>query len=129
MPTPTAIVDRADRAIELRSYATSVTPIRHAALAVLLERDPELKARKARELHLDGPIGESELIAEPTGVPGRPERPQLVPHTDFKQRSVKTRPGRAALIHALAHIELNAVDLAVDIVWRFAGMPPEFYRQ
>ena len=36
--------------------------------------------------------------------------------------------GRAALIHSIAHIELNAIDLALDIVWRFPGMPDEFYR-
>ncbi len=38
-----------------------------------------------------------------------------------------TVEGRAALIHALAHIELNAIDLALDLCWRFAGMPDEFY--
>jgi uncharacterized ferritin-like protein (DUF455 family) len=36
--------------------------------------------------------------------------------------------GRAALIHSIVHIELNAIDLALDIVWRFAGMPDAFYR-
>ena len=41
---------------------------------------------------------------------------------------MKTPEGRATLIHALAHIELNAVDLALDIVWRFPGMPDDFYR-
>lgn len=61
-------------------------------------------------------------------MPGRPERPQLVPHTSLKQRSVGSVAGRAALIHALAHIELNAIDLAADIVWRFAGLPTQFYR-
>ncbi|MDP1646586.1 MAG: ferritin-like domain-containing protein [Rubrivivax sp.] len=55
--------------------------------------------------------------------------PTLVPASKLTQRSVQTREGRAALIHALAHIELNAVDLALDIVWRFAGMPDDFYRQ
>jgi uncharacterized ferritin-like protein (DUF455 family) len=40
-----------------------------------------------------------------------------------------TREGRAALIHALAHIELNAIDLGLDVVWRFSGMPDPFYRQ
>jgi uncharacterized ferritin-like protein (DUF455 family) len=40
-----------------------------------------------------------------------------------------TREGRAALLHALAHIELNAIDLALDVVWRFAGQPEAFYRQ
>ncbi len=42
---------------------------------------------------------------------------------------MKTVEGRAALIHALAHIELNAIDLALDVVWRFPDMPGEFYRQ
>jgi uncharacterized ferritin-like protein (DUF455 family) len=42
---------------------------------------------------------------------------------------VHTKEGRAALIHALAHIELNAVDLACDVVWRFDGLPDDFYRQ
>jgi uncharacterized ferritin-like protein (DUF455 family) len=42
---------------------------------------------------------------------------------------MKTVEGRAALVHALAHIELNAIDLALDICWRFAGMPDAFYRQ
>jgi uncharacterized ferritin-like protein (DUF455 family) len=41
---------------------------------------------------------------------------------------VHTREGRAALFHALAHIEFNAVDLALDLVWRFSGMPQDFYR-
>ena len=40
-----------------------------------------------------------------------------------------TVEGRAALTHALAHIELNAIDLALDICWRFAGMPHDFYRK
>ncbi|HTH59107.1 MAG TPA: ferritin-like domain-containing protein, partial [Paraburkholderia sp.] len=45
----------------------------------------------------------------------------------LKHRSVATRHGHAALIHSLAHIELNAIDLALDLVWRFAGMPRDFY--
>jgi uncharacterized ferritin-like protein (DUF455 family) len=42
---------------------------------------------------------------------------------------MRTPEGRAALIHALCHIELNAIDLAADMVWRFAAMPDLFYRQ
>lgn len=106
-----------------------MTTVRRDALAVLLERDPESKAIKARELRLDGPCGELEIIREPAGIPGRPLNPQLVAHTELKRRSMKTVEGRASLIHALAHIELNAVDLAADLVWRFAGMPTGFYRQ
>jgi uncharacterized ferritin-like protein (DUF455 family) len=70
-----------------------------------------------------------EFVDRHGGLPGRPELPLLVPHTELKQRSMKTAEGRAALLHALAHIELNAIDLAADIVWRFPGMPALFYRQ
>lgn len=61
--------------------------------------------------------------------PGRPEFPVLVPPTQVKRRSLHTPHGRIALLHALAHIELNAIDLALDIVARFAAvqMPQSFY--
>ncbi len=74
---------------------------------------------------LDPPV----TIAEPPGIPGRPDRPALVPHTQLARRSAHTVPGRAALLHAIAQIEFNAIDLALDTVWRFAGMPEAFYRQ
>lgn len=105
-----------------------MTSIRQHALDVLLDRDPGSKASRALALPSTGEFGENEHLDEPPGVPGRPERPHLVAHTSLKQRSVGTVAGRAALIHALAHIELNAIDLAADIVWRFAGRPMQFYR-
>lgn len=101
--------------------------VRQLALSVLLERNAALKATGALALSSVGDIGKDERLAEPDGVPGRPELPVLVSHTALKQRSMGTVPGRAALIHALAHIELNAIDLAVDIVWRFEELPKEFY--
>jgi uncharacterized ferritin-like protein (DUF455 family) len=102
--------------------------LRRQALAVLLTPDPWEKAARARRLGLDEqPVGADEALAEPPGIPGRPARPALVPHTALKQRSVQTPQGRAALMHALAHIELNAIDLAADLVWRFAGQPDAFY--
>ncbi len=65
----------------------------------------------------------------PTGpLPGRPDRPALVPPQSVPRRSMASVAGRAALIHALAHIEFNAINLALDMVWRFSGMPPDFYR-
>src|SRR6476469_697633 len=103
--------------------------LRRAALAVLLERDPGAKAERARALQPDGPAGEEETLAEPAGVPGRPEVPRVVPHTELQRRSLRTVEGRAALLHALAHIEFNAIDLALDVIWRFPGMPAAFYRQ
>jgi uncharacterized ferritin-like protein (DUF455 family) len=67
-------------------------------------------------------------IPEPPGLPGRPAQPNLVAPTLVPQRSPFTVAGRAALIHAICHIEFNAINLALDAVWRFAGMPADFYR-
>jgi uncharacterized ferritin-like protein (DUF455 family) len=70
----------------------------------------------------------SRPLAEPAGVPGRPARPELRHPSEMKNRAVGSIEGRAALLHALAHIESNAIDLALDIVWRFEGMPEAFYQ-
>ena len=55
--------------------------------------------------------------------PGRPEKPELIPPRQMPKRALTTDRGRIALLHAIAHIELNAVDLALDIVARFATEP------
>ena len=101
--------------------------LRTQALSLLLERDADRKASRAQALELDGPIDELASLAEPLGIPGRPALPALIAHTQLKQRSVRTLEGRAGLLHAIAHIELNAIDLALDAVWRFGGMPKAFY--
>lgn len=67
-------------------------------------------------------------LAPPPALPCRPARPALVAASQVPKRSVQSVQGRAALIHSLAHIELNAIDLGLDILWRFAGMPAAFYR-
>lgn len=64
----------------------------------------------------------------PIGAPGRPDRPQLVLPRDVPQRGLGTEEGRAALVHAVAHIEFNAINLAWDAVYRFRGMPDAYYR-
>lgn len=102
--------------------------LRSAALALLLEADPDAKARGAAALEDDGDTAADRVLAEPAGIPGRPARPPLVGHTEVKQRSVHTIEGRASLLHAIAHIELNAIDLALDAVWRFTAMPDAYYR-
>ena len=103
--------------------------LRHAALHVLLQPDPARKAAQALALDAALPVGAEETIAAPAGpVPGRPARPELVAPALLKPRPTHNVEGRAALLHALAHIELNAIDLACDISWRFAGMPEAFYR-
>lgn len=61
-------------------------------------------------------------------LPGRPARPELRRHTEVARRSPATPEGRAVLLHAIAHIELNAINLALDAIWRFEGMPEAYYR-
>ena len=64
---------------------------------------------------------------QPIGPPGRPERPRLVSPRELPQRRLHTESGRAALIHAVAHIEFNAINLALDAVYRFRDMPKTYY--
>ncbi len=61
-------------------------------------------------------------------VPGRPDRPQLVHPRSVPTRGLGSPSGRAALAHAVAHIEFNAINLALDAACRFDGMPAAFYR-
>ncbi|MFM0323017.1 ferritin-like domain-containing protein [Caballeronia glebae] len=105
---------------------------RRAALAILCERVPATKAARARALFDAGRAQTSRIdpnaaFAEPVDLPGRPERPELVEPSSLKRRSMQSDAGRAVLLHALAHIEFNAINLALDAVWRFPAMPPDFY--
>lgn len=63
----------------------------------------------------------------PIRMPGRPARPLLVHPRDLPRRGFGNIEGRAAFIHAVAHIEFNAIDLACDAIYRFRGLPPEYY--
>jgi len=60
-------------------------------------------------------------------LPGRPERPRLIPAQQVPTRKPFTPEGLAALLHAVCHIEFNAINLALDAVWRFDGMPEAYY--
>ena len=66
-------------------------------------------------------------LPEPIRRPGRPPRPRLVHPRDLPRRGFANPEGRAAFIHAIAHIEFNAIDLAWDAVYRFRGMPADYY--
>jgi uncharacterized ferritin-like protein (DUF455 family) len=66
--------------------------------------------------------------AAPIGIPGRPARPRLVSPRELPQRGLGSAEGRIALVHAVAHIEFNAINLAWDAVYRFRGMPSDYYR-
>jgi uncharacterized ferritin-like protein (DUF455 family) len=63
----------------------------------------------------------------PIGMPGRPGRPKLVPARALPQRGFGTPEGRAGFVHAIAHIEFNAIDLAWDAVYRFRSLPQAYY--
>jgi uncharacterized ferritin-like protein (DUF455 family) len=106
--------------------------MRRAALAILLERDAAAKAAQAGRLFALAEAGAAVAdpaleLPEPAGLPGRPERPVLVEPGALKRRSMQSDAGRAALLHALAHIEFNAINLALDALWRFPSMPGAFY--
>ena len=58
--------------------------------------------------------------------PGRPAYPNLVSPRDLPQRGLGSVDGRAALLHAVTHIEFNAINLALDAAWRFRAMPAQF---
>ena len=94
-------------------------------------REPVAKAQAVREwasaIEADAPIDTQTLIDEPPGLPGWPARPTRVPPSQLPQRSAFDGAGRAALLHAVAHIEYNAIALALDASWRFAGMPRSYY--
>jgi len=64
---------------------------------------------------------------DPIRMPGRPPTPNLVHPRDLPRRGFGTPEGRAGFIHAIAHIEFNAIDLAWDAVYRFRGMPRAYY--
>lgn len=103
--------------------------LRRGALEALCIDEPGAKCAAVSMLAAaDASVDCEAVIAGPSGIPGRPPRPLLVPPKDVPQRAVGTREGRAGLLHALTHIEFNAVNLALDAIWRFAGMPVAYYR-
>jgi uncharacterized ferritin-like protein (DUF455 family) len=106
--------------------------LRLAAFFWLAENDAVRKAEGVRSLARAWSSDEIKLDAHATltarqTIPGHPLQPGLVAPRLVKRRSMITPEGRVILIHALAHIEFNAINLALDAIWRFAGMPREYY--
>ena len=101
------------------------------AEACLAACDPDVKVGMTsewRRLWLEGALSlSSPGPPRPIGAPGRPQRPRLVPPRSLPRRGLGTAVGRAALIHAIAHIEFNAINLAWDAVYRFRDMPRAYY--
>lgn len=110
--------------------------LRQSALNWLLADDPFRKAEGviglqkahvANKATLDIQAQLSNQLTSPTDIPGRPAKPRLVSPLDVKRRSMRSAEGRSALIHALTHIEFNAINLALDAIWRFDNMPEQYY--
>jgi uncharacterized ferritin-like protein (DUF455 family) len=110
----------------------TIATLAEAAVEILSAAEPEAKLRRSRETASawrSGALAEVGATAPPCR-PARPGRPTLLPPRDMpKRRAAGSHANRVALLHALAHIELNAVDLAWDIVARFANLslPRAFY--
>lgn len=103
--------------------------MRWAELAdALAESDPAAKCRRVDALW-NSISNDSSAPAESTPPPaGRPETPELVSPASLPRRGLGSIHGRIALLHAVAHIEFNAINLALDAVARFSGMPEDYYR-
>ena len=104
--------------------------LRQRALAVFSLTDPHQKAEATMALALDSAQPHAldcHAQLHPVGPPGRPLKPELVHPQQVPRRSPFTAEGHCALLHSIAHIEFNAINLALDAIWRFAGMPADYY--
>jgi len=103
----------------------------NAAYQCLMLENIDEKLTQTRQLYADWQ-GNKLLRSETTPpirieVPGRPDKPALIEPTQLKQRKLGSELGRATLIHAICHIEFNAINLALDAVYRFRDMPDDYY--
>lgn len=110
------------------AQASRKTTLRTEALRALAIHAWQDKVAAVQALDAGLPIGASAALEEPPGLPGRPARPELAPRAHARQRSVRSPLGRAILLHSLAHIEFNAINLALDAIWRYSGQADDFYR-
>lgn len=94
--------------------------LRHGALQALCEADPRAKAALATALHASAAQCSlsSHAPAAPAALPGRPALPRLVHPARVPRRSPAKPEGLAALLHAIAHIEFNAIKTAYNKVQR-----------
>jgi uncharacterized ferritin-like protein (DUF455 family) len=107
--------------------------LRQAALEILAITDPHIKASRVFELfdqyqqQCVSLCTPAILDSQDLELPGRPEKPELIPPLQVPKRTMASVEGRVALLHSLAHIEFNAINLALDAIWRFPKMPEQYY--
>jgi len=91
---------------------------------------PEDKCNKVASLWAAVSDQKIELVGDPVceiSEPGRPLLPSLVHPRKVPRRRLGSEAGRASLVHAIAHIEFNAINLALDAAYRFRDFPPDYY--
>jgi len=115
------------------SLLSPMLELRETSLEILANTDVQAKVSQLYHLfdeyqhqhialNLSASLDAQELI-----LPGRPLKPELVPPLQAPKRRMTTVEGRAILLHSLAHIEFNAINLALDAIWRFPNMPDQYY--
>jgi uncharacterized ferritin-like protein (DUF455 family) len=108
--------------------------LRANALAILANTDAQQKVSQLLQLFDEYQLHHVTLDLsckfddQDLRLPGRPVKPQLVLPKLVPKRRMDTLEGRAGLLHSLAHIEFNAMNLALDAIWRFPDMPKEYYQ-
>ena len=117
----------------LNTLQSSMLELRETSLAILANTDLESKVSQLANLFDDYQAGS--IVVNLSGnfdnqdlhLPGRPAKPELVAPKFVPKRKMDTVEGRAILWHSLAHIEFNAMNLALDAIWRFPNMPKAYY--
>lgn len=107
------------------------SPLTARLAACLCATDPADKTARVHALRADWLAGridpDTQIARAPIDTPGRPDAPVLVSPQHTPRRRMDTEAGRAALVHALAHIEFNAINLALDAAHHFADQPVDYY--
>jgi len=106
----------------------SVYPQLHA---LILETDPQVKCTGVAQLlkQVESLNFSSTPSNHPESIhqPGYPARLALVPPRALTRRGIQKQSGRNVLMHSIAHIEYNAINLALDAAYRFRDQPPDYY--
>ena len=102
--------------------------MKQALYASLCEPDPVRKCERVAALCVEDALSAlAPTVDQHASIPGRPALPQLVSPREVPHRGLGTAEGRAAMAHAVAHIEFNAINLALDAALRFRDMPADYY--
>lgn len=112
-------------------HSLQQSSLQQQCYAALMESNPSKKCRLTADLRKrfeNNELSIDHQTAKAITIPGRPEKPELVLPKFLKKRGIAKQSGRNHLMHAIAHIEFNAINLALDAVYRFADQPFEFYR-